>query len=139
KIRDHFLGRACPSTTFACNLNQNLTNDLIEKGVLLPEQYRKTSALPNAVADHPWGGTAAGGTLIVRGVGRDQFSIELNSLSSGACVALAPKLSGVGAPSGLDAMTINAGGVALPVSPETAGIECDAASNTILLTYGLRN
>jgi len=141
KIRDHYMGRACASVNFSCaTANADLTDSLMQQGVLLAEQYRKGTN--PALADHPWGSNGGGASLIVRAVddGRDQFSLELNSLPQDSCIAMATALSGVGAPPGIEAVNINGVAAALPVTVADAQAACvnAGAANTLLLTYRLR-
>jgi prepilin-type N-terminal cleavage/methylation domain-containing protein len=153
-IRDHYLGRRCASINTVCTNGSNLTDYLLRRNALLPEQIRDRTA-GVWVADHPWGATSAGGGVLANGglavfAGDDAgaspdmfFTIEYRGLSRPTCIALSSTLSGAGTPTGLRQVLINGVDVTpLPVSPEDADGSCmDPAGNqnAIRLVYLLRN
>ncbi|MDX9690011.1 MAG: type II secretion system protein [Proteobacteria bacterium] len=153
-IRDHYLGRRCASVNTSCTNGSDLTDYLLRRNALLPEQIRNRTA-GVWVADHPWGVSAAGGGALANGglavfAGDDTgaspdsfFTIEYRGLSRPNCIALSASLSGVGTPTGLTQVLVNGSDAApLPVAPEVADgfcVEPAGDQNVIRLIYRLRN
>ncbi|MCL2468746.1 MAG: hypothetical protein FWF24_00720 [Alphaproteobacteria bacterium] len=149
-VRDFYTSSLRVQTPAGSSAAADLTNYLLRRGVLLPDQIRDRTAAV-WVADLPWGPVAASGTVMNEGgfaidaAGIDSsrfFRLTLRGLSRSNCITLSPALTGVGMPEGLTSVTINDNAPSQPpVSPDQATIECvepEGLANTIELVYNLR-
>ncbi len=119
-VREYFLGQDAVETDTDKTDASNLTNFLLRRNILLPEQIRDR-ATGTLVADHPLTPeeNVVGGTFRVCSGGGGEcmlsdaddpstyFSIQLLGLSQADCSTLATRFVGPSGPPGLAALYIN--------------------------------
>lgn len=122
-----------------------LTNLLIEKGVIPSDMHRSGTSSPSMRADHPWGpvgSAAANGGFLVRAEGDHQsFRIRLLGLKRDSCIAMAMKLGPTKGATGLQSVGINANTLSPPVSLASASAGCNvtaSSGNRVEFVFRLR-
>ncbi len=123
-----------------------LTDLLIRKGAVPPEMVPDRTAA-TVQANTPWTKTTTGeGSYFVEPDGGNgfHFKIEMRNLPYGACLSLATRFSGDGAPGGLLSVQVGTSSPHLnstfPVMISDVKGECSTAKagSTLFLTYLLR-
>ena len=132
-----------------------VTDFLLRRNVLLPEQIRNRAAPAPWVADTPWGAAAADGSLLAGGgieVGgfdrfgvvdaENFFTIRLSGLSYANCLELAATLSANSVQDRLEAVLVNGVAQDPPVPVNFAATNCVVApagtANRLAFVYFLR-
>lgn len=131
-----------------------VTDYLLRRHVLLPEQIRNRAAAAPWLADTPWGASAADGSLLANGGiqvgGYDRngaadpenfFTIRLSGLSYANCLELVAALSANTTQDRLDAVIVNGTVHIPPVPVNFAATSCvvpAGVANRVDLVYFLR-
>ena len=153
-IRNYYAGKDRIEDEVGNITFPEVTDYLLRRNVLLPEQIRNRTAPPPWLADTPWGPSAADGSLLVGGGvqvgGYDRngnpdpenfFTIRLSGLSYPNCLELLAALSANSIRDRLDAVIANGALLIPPVPVNFAAGNCGppaGVTNRLAFVYFLR-